>query len=392
VDDFLAAAAFAGDRLRFLGRLWPPRQEITDRIVSSFLCTDSWVSGHRQQFLYAIVSFMLGELPLRSGDAQLRGDALHATARDKLAATSGTMLSQAFGALLNELPIDWDLPRGSGEVNAIATSLTNALRYAYLRTSGAAPQLDTSDACNNAIKELLGDSDKTTIFRDNAWRPPTSFAPLRGVPLQYILRHRYRDAVIRGIEVGAGLNNLISKLNSQIYFDADVPHKDKLASFARHVNVSLGLGIDKQERDLLWALASFSGSQREDADRLRDWLAVDEQQFPFLVADISESATVHKVNATINPTGDTPHVGFVVSSFCKYQLDNDEHTQQAYKQFAPTFLSEGGILIESGDEVMPKQFSVSVYKKLDGEMRFVGSPFTIATDGQILSVDLSYFT
>lgn len=329
--------------------------------------------------------------PLRSGDEQLRGNALHATAREKLAAKSGTMLSQEFAVCLDRLPIDWDLPRGGGEVNAIAPSFTNALRYAFLKTNGAVPKLDTRDACNIAIKELLRDDAKANIFRENAWRPPTSFAPLRGVPLQYILRHRYGDAAIRGIDVGAGLHNLMSKLNSQPYFAAEVPHKDKLASVTGHVNVSLGLGIDKQERDVLWALASFPGSQIAHADRLREWLAINEQQFPFLVADISESATVHRINATINPTGETPYVSFVVSSFCKYQLDDDERTQRSYRQFAPTFLPEGGILIESGEEVKPKEFSVSVYQKTDGEMRFIRSPFTIATDGKILSVDLTYF-
>jgi hypothetical protein len=329
--------------------------------------------------------------PLRSGDEQLRGHALHAAARDKLAAESGTMLSQAFAVCLDRLPIDWDVPRGSGEVNAIAPSFTNALRYAFLKTNEAVPKPDTRDACSIAIEELLRDDAKAAIFRENAWRPPTSFAPLRGVPLQYILRHRYGDAAIRGIDVGAGLHNLISKLNSQAYFDAPVPRKDELASVTGHVNVSLGLGIDKQERDVLWALASCPGSRAAHADRLREWLAINERQFPFLVADVSESATVHRVNATINPTGDAPFVSFVVSSFCKYQLDTDERTQRSYRQFAPTFLSEGGILIESGEEVKPKEFSVSVYQKRDGEMRFTGSPFTIATDGKILSVDLTYF-
>jgi hypothetical protein len=129
----------------------------------------------------------------------------------------------------------------------LLSTVFQCLRYAYLRTDGAAPTLDTPEACNNAITVLLGDCDKAIVFRDNVWRPPTSFAPLRGVPLQYILRHRHGDAVVRGIDVGAGLNNLISKLNSQAYFDADVPRKDKLASVAGRVNVSLGLGIDKQE-------------------------------------------------------------------------------------------------------------------------------------------------
>jgi hypothetical protein len=334
---------------------------------------------------------MIGELPSRPGHAKLRGRALQTSVRDRLAATSGSMLSAAFATCLDELPIDWDLPRGSGEVKAIGPSLTSALRYACLKTTGAAPKPETPGACIDAIKELLGDHEKAAIFRGNVWRPPTSFLPLRGVPLQYILRHRYEDAVIRGIDVGAGLHYLIPKLNSPTYFHADVPHKDTLALVAGHVNVSLGLGIDKQERDVLWVLASVPGSQQTDVDRLREWLAVDEQQFPFVVADISKSATVHEINTKINPTGETPHVDFVVSSFCKYQLDNDERTQQSYEQFVRTVLKETGILIESGDTVTPNEFGVSVYEKIDGDMRFIGSPFTIAMTGKILSVDVAYF-
>jgi hypothetical protein len=268
---------------------------------------------------------MIGEFTPRAGHAKVRGDALRASVRDRLTAKPGSMLSGAFVAFLDELPIDWDRPRGSGEIEAVGPSLASALRYAYLKTEGAAPKRETPETCSDAIKELFADRAKTAIFRDNVWRPPTSFLPLRGVPLQYILRHRYGDAVIRGIEVGAGLHYLISKLNSPAYLDADVPHKDQLTSVAGPVNISLGLGIDKQERDLLWALASVPGSRETDAERLLEWLAVDEQRFPFLVADISESAAVHTINAAINPTGETPHVNFVVSVFCKYQLDDDEH-------------------------------------------------------------------
>jgi hypothetical protein len=334
---------------------------------------------------------MSGQLRARSGHVKLRGAALQAAVRSRLTAKSATMLSGALAKRLDDLPIEWELPRGSGEVSAIGPSLASALRYAYLKTDGAAPKPETPDACDEAIEALLKDCEKATIFRGNAWRPPTSFLPLRGVSLQYILRHRYQDRTIRGIDVGAGLHYLISKLNSPTYLAADVPEKDKLARAAGHVDVGLGLGVDKQERDVLWVLASVPGSRQADADRLRDWLAADERRFPFLVADVSERATIEKIHAYINPAGDTPHVDFVVSSFCKYQLDDDEQTQQSYEQVARSFLREGGILIESGDQVRPKEFSVSVYEKRDGEMRRVGSPFTIAMTGQILSVDLAYF-
>jgi len=320
----------------------------------------------------------------------MQGRTLQALARDKLAQASGTMLSRTFAKWLDRLPIEWDGPRASGEVNAIAPSFTNALRYAYLNADGAVPPLDSHDACTIAIEEILRDNTKAAIFRDNVWRSPTSFSPLRGVPLQYILRHRYGDTATRGIDVGAGLHILMPMLNSQRYFDADVPHKDELAPVSGRVNVALGLGVDKQDRDILWALASCPWSRTTHVERLRDWLT-NEQQFPFLVADISDAGTAHRINTTINPTGDTPHVHFVVSFFCRYQLNDDEPTKRSYQQFAPTFLLEGGILIEDGEEVAPKEFRVNVYQKTAGEMRLRGSPFTIATHGQILSVDLTYF-
>ena len=319
------------------------------------------------------------------------GDALRACVSAKLAAPSASMLAGVCAACLDDLPLDWDRPRGSGEINAIGPSLASALRYAYLTTTGAAPNPDTPDACRAAIEHLLSDPEQTALFRDNLWRPPTSFFPLRGVPLQYILRHRFENAVIRGIDVGAGINYLVAKLNSEKYLGAAVPEKDRLAPVTGPVTVSLGLGIDKQPPDVLWVLASVPGSRQADVDRLRQWLAIDEQRFPVMVADIAERSTVDAIHARIDPAGDTPHVEFVVSSFCKYQLDDDERTQQAYAQFAPAFLRDGGLFVEYGDEVAPNAFRVSVYEKRAGEMRFAGSPFTIAMTGQIISVDWTYF-
>jgi hypothetical protein len=212
------------------------------------------------------------------------------------------------------------------------------------------------------------------------------------VALQYILRHRYGEAVIRGIEVGAGLHILIPLLNSQQYLEADVPHKDALASVTGRVNVTVGLGIDKQDRDLLWALASCPGAYTALVDRLRACMTANEQQFPFLVADISDGATVDRINAAINPTGETPQVDFILSFFCKYQLDTDARTQRSYQQFAPTFLREAGILIEDSEEVAPREFRVNVYQKRSGTMRFIGSPCTISTSGKIMSLDVTYFS
>jgi hypothetical protein len=322
----------------------------------------------------------------------MQGRALKAIARETLGATSRTLLSQAFAQYLDRLPIDWNYPRGSGEVNALTSSFTNALRYAFLHTTGAVPPLDSPDARTAAITDLLSDEAMSAIFRANAWRAPTSYSPLRGVILQYILHHRYGGAAIRGIDVGAGLNILIPMLNSREYLDAGIPHKDAIISSVGHVNVTLGLGIDKQDRDVLWALASCPWSRSKHVAQLRNSLAANDQKtFPFLVADISENTTARRVDSTINPTGDTPHVDFVVSLFCRYQLNNDEGTQRAYQQFAPTFLADGGLLIEDGEAVTTKEFRINVFQKVRGEMRFTGSPFTIATDGQIRSVDLSYF-
>lgn len=326
-----------------------------------------------------------------SGAAKLHGEALRASVRAKLAAPSASMLASACASCLDVLPFEWDRPRGSGEVNAVGPSLTSALRYAYLKTTGTAPNPDTPDACADAIRGVLSDREKAAIFRDNLWRPPTSFFPLRGVPLQYILRHRFHDAVIRGIDVGAGINYLVAKLNSEKYLGTEFPGKNRLASVTGSVNVGLGLGIDKQPQDVLWLLASVPGSRQADVDRLRQWLAIDERRFPLMVADIAQRSAVDAIRARIDPAGDTPHVDFVVSSFCKYQLDDDERTQQAYAQFAPTFLRDGGIFVEYGDEVAPSRFSVSVYEKRAGEMRLAGSPFTIAMTGQIIGVDWTYF-
>lgn len=348
---------------------------------------------------------MSSEIPAAYEQATIHGERLKKATINKLL-TTNLNLPAVFVKNIDDLGIDWDIPRGSGEINSIAPSLANSLRYAYLVTDGGIPpagSVTTIEECTSAIKGVLNDSNKFDVFRQNIWRHPTSYLPLRGFPLQYIFRQQFGFQEFDAVDIGCGLNNMLSYLNSSYYLhDISYPRMKRNFDineplYPHLVNIRQGIGIDKQEPNtemIMWALSSAWGNNLTQVEKMVDSITKNKEKYPIITGDVIDMKNVSMIKETVEAKTNTTGVHAVVTSFMRYQLDQDPQTQDSLKRFILTLLRSEGIWIDIGEEMKGNHdglFSVKIYKK-DG--RTFGSPqtpFKIKMDGRISEVDSSYF-
>ncbi|MBU0570164.1 hypothetical protein KKB40_05325, partial [Patescibacteria group bacterium] len=240
------------------------------------------------------------------------------------------------GALQNHFDefsemIDWDDPKTESESITIVGSTIASICLAYTRTQRDCEQLyglSDENTWWKVIKDVLEEENTKDVFLKNMWRSPILVSPLRGIPLQYLLGYHFGDKQIRGVDLGAGLHVALPLLNSSKYLDAGFPEKSKIKQYANRVNVSVGLGIDKQDRpdSLDWAKACYwplkknlqAGARLE---RLYYEALSKNDQYPFLVSDISNRNGI--LQSIRQKVGDDDRFDFVFSSFVRHQLGGE---------------------------------------------------------------------
>lgn len=294
-------------------------------------------------------------------------------------------------------------PRTESEVNMIVGSSVAALHLAYARTGRDYEQLygltDTEE-WQRIIQSILCGPETNKIFIEHLWRSPIVISPLRGVPLQYLLRFHFGDRAIRGIDLGAGLHIALPLLNSQRYLEEEFPEKEKIAQYAKPINIVTGLGVDKQDRhkSLEWASACYWPLQenRGAAGRLYQLFnnsLSKESQFPFLTADVTNyKQCIKHVKETVGEDG---QVDFIFSSFLRHQLGANQLVQNSFMQLITTLMREGAIWVDIGEELIAeKQYltsNVRVYGKKSNQVYSMGVPFILKGQTPIKIVNLEYF-
>ncbi|MEI6462391.1 MAG: hypothetical protein WCO33_01825 [bacterium] len=289
---------------------------------------------------------------------------------------------------------NWDTPRTEIETKTIVGSSIGALQLALIET-GRDPesnfQLTDPDKWWSIIKDVLDNTKSRVTFIENLWRSPMLVSPMRGLPLQYILRFHFGDNPINIVDLGAGLHVTLPLINSRKYLSHYFPGKELIEQYSKPVQIQTGLGIDKQEREssLQWAMSCYWPDERNigAARRLSDLYreSTDNSiKFPFLQNDIL------KKNTNIG-TFNT-----VFSSFIRHQLGEDQGVQDSFKQQVINLLVEGGIWVDIGEELILNKppygnLGVRVYKKQNENLVYVGEPFQIINQADIQVINLSYF-
>lgn len=312
-------------------------------------------------------------------------------------------LQQHFDELLSPY-LDWSIPLSQSHQNSIQSFVGSAvasLQYTLVKTSGSTSEVignTSSQKWYEVLKRIVDDEKSRTMFFENIWRSPMITNPYRAVPLQYILRHIFGDTPIRGVDLGAGLHLALPLLNSPEFLDRDFPGKGELTTLVnRPVSIELGIGVDKQPRDLDWVIAS-SWPSPESAAATKEitpkWLQHAlkvHDQFPFLQADITDPG----VGSRILEIANGKLLEFVFTSFVRPQLAPS--VQDNFKGLVGSLLHDGGIWVDIGEELMHgsssnfKMSAVNVYQKNHGELDFIGKPFTLERQQLISGVDKAFF-
>ncbi|MBU0569572.1 hypothetical protein KKB40_02210 [Patescibacteria group bacterium] len=299
--------------------------------------------------------------------------------------------------------VDWTKPRTESEIKTIVGGTVGSTHLAYAKTGRDFESLyglSNEEEWWSVIRGILENQDTKRIFMENMWRSPMVVVPSRGVPLQYLLRFHFEDRPICGVDLGAGLHFALPLLNSATYLDPEFPRKDKITRYAKPVNVVIGLGIDKQDRQssLDWAKACYwplrenlGGANR--LENLHREVLVRSDQFPFLVADVlDQNDCVRRVGEIVNQGG---QVDFVFSSFIRHQLGRDVLVQSNFKALVSNLLREDGIWVDLGEELITeeqyKTSGVRVFKKENGGVNLTGTPFVLSDQKDIQQIDLKYF-
>ncbi len=300
--------------------------------------------------------------------------------------------------------IDWSEPRGRGEVQPFPMSFVASARLAYKAVHGDYEDLKRLEdegqpiSWLKAVSETLQQEEGGKIFEENMWRSPSVSFPQRAVPLQYILPYYFGDKPIAGVDLGTGLHVALPLVNSEEFKSADFIGKADMGSVV-DVNLKLGVGVDKQERDPEWVMASFPiGGEIYTQDRqlLEEGYerAIQKQdQFPFVSASLFDES---QYMSTLQGDGEQKF-DFAMTSFVRAQLGLEN--QPGVKSTIGKIVKEGGIWIDMGEELLDpklvrniKEWPVRVYRIQDGEPVLIGTPFFLTADqSRVLRVDSSFF-
>lgn len=300
--------------------------------------------------------------------------------------------------------IDWSEPRAGGEVQPFPMSFVASARLAYKAVHGDFEELSRLEQQGealswlNTVKDTLQQEEAKKVFEENMWRSPSVSFPQRAVPLQYILPHYFGDQAISGVDLGTGLHIALPLLNSSALKNADFDGKADIA-LAADVNLQLGVGVDKQERDHDWVMASFPiGGElyRQDNQLLEDSYqnAIQQKElFPFVPASLFDK---EKYLTTLREQG-KEKFDFAVTSFVRAQLGPEN--QPRLISTIGDIVGEGGIWIDMGEDLLDptqvrriKEWPVRVYKIQKGQPVLLGIPFFLTADqSRVLRADPTFF-
>lgn len=294
--------------------------------------------------------------------------------------------------------VDWQTPRSTGELRTFAFSTLAALQYAQLKTGESINYYDLvtdSEEWREIIQGVISKAESRKIFSANVWRSPMVVSPGRGAVLQSILPHMFGDKAIVGADLGSGLHVALPLLNFSPYMHSPGLHNPA------PVNIALGLGVDKQNRDLTWAQASYwpaagASKGREKLALLYRHASTLENTFPFLQADVFKTqAITREVRERTSRNG----LDFVFTSFMRHQLGHDPLIQARFFNTVDQLLDDEGILVDIGKEHIGQnpasydRFSVDVYQKHRGALTYLGSPYTFGKrQHEVVDVAWDFFS
>jgi hypothetical protein len=326
----------------------------------------------------------------------------HARQRNKPTMAS---LMQAIQTNYDEFSSHFDLnqPRSWGEILPVSVSITAALQYAHLKTGGDLAKLYTIDDPSEwqaFIKNIVTDPVSLQLFRENMWRSPMVVSPNRALPLQYILAKYFKDDPITGIDLGAGLHVGTPLLNSTEFAQTEFPGKQSIPEF-KGLNINTILGVDKQPRDIDWALASNwpIPSNLPDIQELKDLYqraSSHEGTFPFLQADVFDT---FKISRKLKESSGESSADFLLTSFIRQQLGDNPLIQERFKLHMLELLKKNGIWVDIGAELLQRDLSnfsryeVRVWRKSNNNtFEFEGVPFVfIDSQSKIGQTNAEFF-
>lgn len=233
--------------------------------------------------------------------------------------------------------IDWDIPRTEGDIKPLPGNFSAATQYALLKTGNDMSRnynLQRSSDWWKIVNGVLSSDEQRPIFIQNFWRSPMVVRPRRGIPLQYILPHFFGEQPITGIDLGAGLHVALPMLNSESFTNTKFEGRANLPGTP--VNITLGIGVDKQLRELDWATASEDPGPNAKTNVSELHAAYQNaiskaEKFPFTSASVFEIAPHLKAR-----------VDFAFSSFLRHQLGTALEIQDRFRRSVGQAVKEGG--------------------------------------------------
>lgn len=300
--------------------------------------------------------------------------------------------------------VDWSGLRTQGEIQPFPMSFVASSRLAYKAVHGNYEQLSKLEqegqpiSWLKAVKESLEQEEAKKVFAENMWRSPSVSFPQRVVPLQYLLPYFFDNQPISGVDLGAGLHVALPLLNSSTFKEVDFDEKSAISKLA-DINLQLGLGVDKQERDFDWVMASFPigrdyNEYRQLIERGYQQAIQHQDQFPFISASLfDQDKYIHVLQMHGKEKFD-----FAVTSFVRAQLGPEN--QSVFLSTIGDVVREDGIWIDMGEELLDseqvrkiREWPVKVYRIQNGRPVLLGTPFFLTADqSRVLRVDPSFFS
>lgn len=353
----------------------------------------------------------------------LRGEPLkeavrfHMQQRIKRYSDEGSIYLPLVEGLANNLDVidpNWDNPVHKSSVISSIGSFCASFHYAHIKAGTDklnkfltlfTNPISSEDKWRGIIEDTMADPAMKEEFQKNAWRPPSTLFHERGIPLQYILAHRFGEKPVAIVDLGTGLHTSAPLLNTEWYTKPDFPGKNNIQHLLDHkVNVTYGLGVDMQKIDPDWSMASIWPVEG-GIDQLINFTGLGmtvegsrgTAKFPFALGDVRNPLMFEAMQDFMEQKYHNRNAQVVISSFLRQFIGNDPDLQQQFVDNVRDTLDVGGIWIDIGAENLEsydgkKGSKVEVYEKQeDGELVHIGTPFTLRDQIYIDSVDLSYF-
>lgn len=309
------------------------------------------------------------------------------------------------------LPINWGFfwndPRRVNALIPIVFSATNMAFHSVNNRFLTDEELATPDACRDVVTEIATDTASRDTFASELRLFPVSYIPGRIPPFYFLMKHVSRndsDKPLAAVDLGAASGYLLRSINgdrTQRIFGNGAERKIQ-EYYGLHGEVPLicGINVDIYPEDEV----IHRSQANMDNDRRREFANLmnndSSQKYPFIEADLRDRFTSRaKIQAALQGY-DRTHADVVVNSFAEYQVMKDHSdtiTRNDFNGLALDLLDIGGLLISVGEELFEEDydntsFSVNVYQKKDANtFQFLGIPYFISDDGDIIRFSSTYF-